>query len=87
MFVMARQAAVKIDGSWGTRLADAALRDAAIAYARAGQPTKAKDFFTRLARDTGTTPDEPLRLLAEAYEEAGDMQAQSEVCQHISGGC
>jgi tetratricopeptide (TPR) repeat protein len=84
-FVQARRAAVRIEGSWGRRLADASLRDSALAYARVGRPDKARAFFTRLARDTDAPVDEPLRILAEAYEEQGDPNAAAEICRDL--GC
>jgi tetratricopeptide (TPR) repeat protein len=84
LLVDARRTAARIEGSWGRRLADASLRDAAVAYARVGQPAKARAFFTRLARDTDAPVDEPLRVLVEAYEEQGDEAAAAEVCRDES---
>ena len=72
---------------WGHELRDAAIEGAVIAYADVGRPKRAKVFFTRLTRETDSSFEAPLRLLARAYAEVGDVDAERVVCAEIDAGC
>ncbi len=86
LFVRSVDALTDTDG-WGGELQEAAIDGAVVAYADVGRPARAKAFFTRLTRQTEVSVDAPLRLLALAYAESGDVDAERVVCAELSGGC
>jgi TolA-binding protein len=76
-FVAVVRAAGRAPSPSQQRLRDAALRDSVIAYAAAGNPTKARDFYRNVA---GRDADATLARLAQHYRDRGDAAAATAVC-------